>query len=302
MYINSAMQTSLVSGTRSNGSATPNHGSQDPLSPSDHHDIDHTHRGRRMRSPLLPPDSPPAHTPSVLPRSYRDPRVHPHSTARAPRDHSPSKMAFLPPSSSSSPCSGSIPPSFLPATVPPPASIALHLSSHAVSTPSVDSIPPAASSPPLPTPLTSHLPPSPPPPTSLSPSLATNSDGNEPTDTSRNHNAYIISSKTGKRTRPYDHLVETENERGTPHLLPRPESETGSRGSKYIYTYVPTEEQRRLLQLQNTGRYEVTEEVTEVSHPVLLSSFLLSLSLLFLNRPPISAGKRLRSSEVLQGK
>ena len=266
MYINSAMQTSLISGTRSNGSATPNTGSQDPLSPSDHHDIEHTHRGRRMRSPLLPPDSPPAHIPVLPPRLHRNPGVHPHSTARAPRprDFSPSKMALLPPSSSSSPRSGSVPPSILPATVPPPVSLAFYLSSHTVSTPSFDSIPPppiTTTTPPFPSP---HNPPSPPPHPHP---LATTSDTNKSSSDKRNHSTYIISSKTGNRitTRPYDHLVESENEGAIPHLVRRPVSDTDSRDSKYIYTYVPTEEQRRLVQLQNTGRYEVTEEFAEVS-------------------------------------
>ena len=38
-----------------------------------------------------------------------------------------------------------------------------------------------------------------------------------------------------------------------------------TRKSHYIYTYVPTAEQRRLVKMQNTGRYEVTDEVEEVS-------------------------------------
>lgn len=56
---------------------------------------------------------------------------------------------------------------------------------------------------------------------------------------------------------------EEDTPSGRPQLVHGPSSK--SRSSQYSYIYVPTEEQRRLLKIQSSGRYEVTNEIEEVS-------------------------------------
>ena len=258
-YMNSAMQTSQGNGRHRSG-AVPN-GSSVPLSPADPHEMDHHHRGRRMRSPLLPPEPPGRDVPPALPPKTHG--QHSRQISKASRDTSlppgsPSKSSLSPPLSSS-PHSGSIPP-ILPTLVPPPATISLQLSSQTMT--------PTSSN-------TSHsvpLPPSPPssPPSSLhfhnSTSAASTVDRTETSKATNNFT--FVSSSSHTSGHPYDHLVgpETGEEtpsRGRPQLVHGPSSK--SRSSQYSYIYVPTEEQRRLLKIQNSGRYEVTNEIEEVS-------------------------------------
>lgn len=242
MYINSAMQVPLMNGATRYSSSN---GSVDPL--SDNHDPDHSHRGRRMKSPLLP-ESPRDPVPF---RSNTVAVRHLQPIVRAPRD-----MPLQPPSSSASPRSGSIPPSMLPTTVPPPAAITLQLAVQATTS----SIPLSSSLNSLPPPSVSTILP-PPQIFNTLPSTSAETTTTSSTEHPRPNNT---SSETDKKSgHSYDHLAggaRTRDDLNKPRLV------TGSkaRSSKYIYTYVPTEEQRRLVKIQNSGRYEVTDEVEEV--------------------------------------
>lgn len=250
------MQIPQVNGAHSSG-AVPN-GSSVPLSPADHQEMDH--RGRRMKSPLLPPSSPWRDIPPALPpKTHGEACSHSHQISKVSRDislppGSPSKSSLSPPFSSS-PHSGSI----LPALVPPPSAISLH--SQAMT--------PTSS-------ITSHsaaLHPSPPPsspPFSLhfinSTSAASIADTAERTEVSKLTTSFEFSDSTSEH--PYDSLVGSgTHEEDVPGVKSRHghTSSSKSRSSQYSYTYVPTEEQRRLIKIKNSGRYEVTNEVEEVS-------------------------------------